>query len=400
MAAQPAWADADLMEAQAKGVGFAADRGAACDQALRQAQVLAVQQAIGVRVGEVSVGGVELGFYQAFIESKGVIDHFQEIGSPKTTAEEARVMRCEREIRAWVKPIPDQALQEFIQQIRRVGVLLQEPLRGENPATAALQQSLTAQGYQVVDLSRAYAEVAALIRGENKYPLLRRYLVDAVIVTDPLRLVAGTVGAEGAGVGVISRRAEGAARLVFVDQPEVPFDVVESQKAVGPSANLAQLNRKALENYGKRLAELFGPTLRQHFPASAIILFLENTPDYATYNGIATSLRSFLEGSQVIAGEFNERSAKIIIKLSEGQSGDAVSSRVASLVEGAGARIVQVSGNQVQARFAASAPTESTATEKDTESDTTLWIIIIAAGLVIIAIAVGAAILIQKRRTL
>lgn len=392
VAAAPAFSQTS--EVTATGTAFANDRNRACSDALRQAQVQAAQQAIGVRVNEVSVGGVELGFYQAFIESKGVIERFEEIGSPK-----AEGQQCSRTIRAWVKPIPDEDLKEFVQQIRRVGVLVQEPLPNENPATAALQRALTTEGYQVVDLSRARREVAALVLGEDKHPLLRRYLVDAVVVTEPLQLVSGHVGAEGAAAGVVSRRAGGAARLVFVDQPEVSFDAVESQKAVGPQENVRQLNRKALEVYGDRLAELFTPTLRQHFPPAAVVVTIENAPNFTMFDGIVKSLRSVLGETQVEAGDFSPAASKITIKLPEGKSGREVIGTAASVLEQAGAKIILTSDTRVRARFEAGGPSEEDVVEKETNEESDMIVRLVIIGLVIVVVVLAAALFMQKRKS-
>ena len=373
----------------ATGIGSGSTQAEACANALRDAKLQAVQQVAGVQVTQTGMRGIELQFYQVFVETRGAVESFEEIGEPVMSDPTT----CRRTIRAEVREIDDEALQEFIRQIRRVGIYIKEPLRGENPAAAALQQELTGRGYQVVDLSSAGREVETLISSRNKRPLLRRHLVDAVIAATNVRLVSGNVGEEGSAAGIISRRAEGAARMVFVDQPEVPFDAVESTRGVGPRENRRRLERKALENYGRRLAEIFGETLDSHFPATALTVVMQNVPDIATLTGVTRSLQALLTGTQVVPGDFNAGQASITINFPEGQNPEQEKTRVAGMVESSGAQIVSMSQGVIRASFG-SASADSPAQNGQGFFIETKWLII--AGLGIIGIIVIAVVL-KKR---
>ena len=373
----------------ATGIGNGATQAEACANALRDAKLQAVQQVTGVRVTQTGIRGVELQFYQVFVETRGAIERFEEIGEPTMTD----ATTCQRTIRAEVREIDDEALAQFIRQIRRVGIYIKEPLRGENPAAAALQQALTERGYQVVDLTGAGREVETLLTGRDRRPLLRRNLVDAVITATDIRLVSGSVGEEGGMAGVISRRAEGAARMVFVNQPEVPFDAVESTRAVGPRENRPRLERRALQNYGQRLAQIFGDALDAHFPATALSVILETVPDIATYTGVVRSIQALLPGTQVVAGDYSPQTATIIVNFPEGQDPEQEKTRVAGIVESSGARVLSMSQGAVRAEFASGAAGEQTARQNALTIDIK-WLVI--GGLGVIAIVVIA--LVLKRR--
>lgn len=374
-------------EVEVSGTGYGDTQAEACDDAMQRALSQAVQQALGVRVSVTSLAGIESLFYQSFVEARGVIERYEEVGSATYPDE----MSCQRTIRAWVAEVPDAAVQEFIRQVHRVGIYIQEPEVEGTPTMTALQQALTAQGMQVVDLSPAGREVEALMRAQDKRPLLRRYLVDAVIATNPIRIVAGNVGAEGQAADIISRRAEAAAKLVFVDQPDVPYNADESLKAVGPASVEARLIGRAHQNFGRKLADVFGPILDDHFEPTSMTVILQDMPDMMTFTGLTRSLRSVLAPNEVVPGEFHPDRAEITVNYGEGADPGETRLRVASVLEDAGARILGAGETVTRASFARDATPDTggtSATDDIAQLMDTKTLIIAVLGLFVIALAV------------
>jgi hypothetical protein len=382
----------------ASGIGSGSTAAEASLEALRAAQLEAIEMVTGVEITKTALESVQLEFYQVFVKTKGVIVKHKDVGTPIIvkykdvgTPVIVNPITVRRTIKAWVKDIDQSALADFAKWNHRVGLRVLDPMFAQKPAMTALQNKLETAGYDVVDLAKARVGMSRLFDKRDADLLVRKYLVNAVIEARP-RIKSGFTGDLGRETGVISIRAKGTTRLVFVKDLDVVHREEIDTKAIGPTAVKTRLRHQALRKYGDRAADLMLPRLNAEFPATRLSVTMHNMKSFTMYHGIHQSLAALLTDARVKHAHFSPLMSTIAFHLKKDADPIAISTTVGSFLVAQKAKILSLTPGSVVADFGPPVPAPAAVPSGGTDS------VLIYLGIGILVLLAIAVLLLLRRK--